>query len=54
MEVGSDFAVDFGDGLWRWGLGRTRWPTLVVEVGGLVVEFGVGVKIQRFHGNPIL
>ena len=49
VEVGSDFAVDFGDGLGRWGLGRNcRWAVVVdfgcgFGRGVLVVDFGVGL-----------
>ncbi len=49
VEVGSGFAVDFGDGLCRWGLGWNCRRTVVVDFGCgfgrgvLVVDFGVGL-----------
>ena len=43
VGVGADFVVDFGDGLWRWGLGRNCRRTLVVDFGVLVVDFGIAL-----------
>ena len=53
VEMESDFVVGFGDGFWRWGLGRNfRWASVVdfgvdfgcgFRRGVLVVDFGVGL-----------
>ena len=57
VEVGFDFLVDFGDGLWRWVLGWTCWPILGVSGDRVQGSGGSGFTVQgiryRVQGTGI-